>query len=249
MIRTPFAMLAAAALLVMPVYSSAQAEEFTDSQKKELQVIMEKFLLENGDMILKSVNNYQAKIDEQDRKEAEAKAKVYMEKLATLKDLPMVGNPDGDVTMVEYFDYNCGYCRKALEEIQKVLKDDKNLKVIFMDMPILGPQSLEAAKWSLAAQRQGKYFEFHQEVLEHKGPKTPEELEKLAKKVGLDVGRLKKDKADPKIEEALNKNIQTARSMGMSGTPGFIIDGDISPGFIPAERIREIVKEARENKS
>lgn len=248
MIRTPLAMLAAAALLVMPIQNSAHAEEFTDAQKKELEVLMEKFLMSNGNTILKAVNQYQAEIEEQDRKEAEARAKVYMEKLAKMDNLPMAGNPDGDVTMVEYFDYNCGYCRKALEEIQKVLKEDKNLKVIFMDMPILGPQSLEASKWSLAAQRQGKYFEFHQKVLEHKGPKTTEELTKLAEKVGLDVERLKKDKEDPEIAKTLNENTQTARSLGMTGTPGFIIDGDISPGYIPAERIKEIVKEVRANK-
>lgn len=234
---TAFAMLAF-------VPAQAKAEEFTDAQKTELKKLFEEYLLENGESVLKSVNTYQAKIDEDDRKEASKQATTFA---ATLEkaDLPTAGNPDGDITMVEFFDYNCGYCRKALQEIQTVLKDDKNLKVIFIDMPILSPESLEAAKWSLAAHKQGKYFEFHQLVMEHNGPKDDAALESIAKKVGLDVKKMKTDKDDKKIEETLKKNIQDAQDIGIRGTPGFIVGGELYPGFIPADQIKETIAKAR----
>lgn len=147
--------------------------------------------------------------------------------------------------MVEFFDYNCGYCRKALEEIKIVLKDEKNLKIIFMDMPILGPPSLEAAKWSLAAHKQGKYFEYHQALLEFDGQKNEKTLKKLAKKVGLDVKKLEKEKDSKDIAAILDKNIQQAQNLGIRGTPGFILDGQLYPGFMPAAQIKQYIADAR----
>ena len=117
-----------------------------------------------------------------------------------------------------------------------------------MDMPILGPSSLEVSKWSLAAQKQGKYFEYHQALLEHNGQKDEATFEKLAKDVGLDVKQLKKDKDDAAIEEMINKQIQQAQELGIRGTPGFIINGEVFPGYMPAAQIQEILATAR-NKS
>lgn len=225
--------------------TETRAEKFNDAQKTEINKMFEAYLLSNGELILESVNKYQAKIEEDDRKEASVKAGEFLKILENKKDLPMTGNPKGDVTLVEFFDYNCGYCRKALEEIKTVLKDEKNLKVIFMDMPILGPQSLEAAKWSLAAHKQGKYFEYHQALLEHNGPKNEKSLKKLAKDVGLDVKKLEKDKDDEDIAKLLNDNIRQAKSIGITGTPGFILDGQLYPGFMQATQIQSYIDEAR----
>lgn len=230
-------------LVILP--PQANAQDFTDAQKKQINQMIKNYITNNGDTILEGVNKYQAKLQEQDRKEAEENAKTFLDSLKNRTDLPMAGNPDGDITMVEFFDYNCGYCRKALEEIKTVLKDDKNLKVIFMDMPILGPSSMEAAKWSLAANKQGKYFEYHQAIMNHNGPKNDESLEKLAKKIGLDIKKLKKDKDSDGIAETLNNNVAQAQTIGIRGTPGFIIAGEVSPGFIPASRIKNIIEEAR----
>ena len=235
------------AVFVMPQghVKTSQAQELTDAQKAQFEEMMKNYLLENGELILESVNKYQAELQEKDRAEAAIKAKAFMEEIAK-QDLPYTGNEKGDVTLVEFFDYNCGYCRKALTEIQKVLEDDKNIKVVFMDMPILGPQSLEASKWSLAAHRQGKYFEYHQAIMDHNGPKDAKNLERLAKEMDLDVKKLKKDKDDPKIEETLENHVVKAQEMGIRGTPGFIIQDQVFPGYIPADKIKEIIAEARE---
>lgn len=229
--------------LIMP--ASALAQEFTDAQKAEINAMMEEYLLNNGEKILESVNKYQAEIQEQDRIEASKKAEGFLKEIKNKNDLPMAGNPKGDVTIVEFFDYNCGYCRQALEELNTVLKDDKNVKVIFMDMPILGPASLEATKWSLAAHNQGKYFEYHSAILNHNGQKDEASLEKLAKKVGLDVKQLKKDKDSKEVQETIDQNLAQANTMGIRGTPGFIIAGQIYPGFVEAEQIKEFLADAR----
>lgn len=230
------------ALLIIPV---VQAQEFNDAQKTQIKKMFDEYLLENGETIIKSVEKYQAKRDEENQKESEVKAKEFMKDLAKKSNLPMTGNKDGDITMIEFFDYNCGYCKRALEELVIVLEKDKNLKIIFMDMPILGPPSLEASKWSLAAHKQGKYFEYHQAVLNHEGSKDESTLEKIAKEIGLNIEQMKKDKDSEDILKTLQTNVETAAEFNIRGTPGFIINGKIYPGYMPASRIIEIIEEER----
>ncbi len=231
-------------LAIMGTNTEAKAQAFTDEQRAEIKKMFDEYLANSGEQVLQSVNTYQAELEARDRAEASVRAQKFLENIEK-KNLPMAGNPEGDVTMVEFFDYNCGYCRKALEEIQTVLKDDKDVKVIFMDMPILGPSSLEAAKWSLAAQRQGKYFEYHQAIMDHNGDKTPAALEKLAKDLDLDIDKLKKDKDNAEIAKQIEDQVKQAQDLGIRGTPGFIVAGEIFPGYIPASQIQEIITKAR----
>jgi protein-disulfide isomerase len=228
--------------------ATAKADEFTPAQKAELEKMMEEVILKNGENILKAVNQYQADLQERDRKEASKKAAGFLEDLKDEKNLPMAGNKDGDITIVEFFDYNCGYCRQALEELQTVLKEDKNVKVIFFDMPILGPNSRDIAKWALAAHKQGKYFEFHQAIFEHNGEKNKDTLIKLAEDVGLDVKKLRKDKESDEIAETIDEHIATANTMNIRGTPGFIIGDQVYPGFMEAPQILEIIADLREKR-
>lgn len=220
------------------------AEGFSDAQKAELQIMFKEYILNNGETVIESVEGYQANQEEESRKAASQKAKSFIGDIAG-KNLPMTGNKNGDITLVEFFDYNCGYCRRALDELEKVLEKDDKLKVVFFDMPILGPSSLEVSKWSLAAQKQGKYFEYHKALLNHNGQKTETALEKLAKDAGLDIEQLKKDKDSDEIATTLKNNVEQAQSIGIRGTPGFIINGEVFPGYMPASRIMEIIKDAR----
>ena len=117
-----------------------------------------------------------------------------------------------------------------------------------MDMPILGPPSMEAAKWSLAAHRQGKYFELHRAILEHNGPKNSQEIEKLAIAAGLDIKKLKVDKEASEITAQLEEYVTTARNLKINGTPAFIIEGEVFPGYIPASAITQAIEKARSAK-
>lgn len=235
-------------LIVLTLFISpaVNAQEFTAEQTTQIKKLMEEYLLENGKVVLESVEKYQDAQEAESRKASEKEAKKFLDNLKDKANLPMTGNKDGDITLIEFFDYNCGYCRRALDELVTVLEKDKKLRVIFFDMPILGPASFEASKWSLAAQKQGKYFEYHQALLNHDGQKDEATFKKLAKDIGLDVEQLEKDKEDKAIKTLLEENIAQAQSLGIRGTPGFIINGQIFPGYMPASKIIEIIKAARE---
>lgn len=232
----------ALSLFFIPV---AQAQEFTKEQQAQINKMIETYLLENGEVVLKSVETFQAKKDVETEKINNAKAKEFFDTIADDDKLPMTGNKDGDITLVEFFDYNCGYCHRALEEVIAVVGKDKKLKVVFFDMPILGPSSLEVAKWSLAAHNQGKYFEFHKAAMSYGGQKDDAAMEKISKNLGLDIEKMKEDKNSKVIADTLQKNIEQAQSLNIRGTPGFVIGGKIYPGYMPAENILEIIATAR----
>lgn len=234
-------------VLTMPT-TQAVAQDFTEAQKTEIKKMFDEYLAQSGERILQSVNTYQAEVAEQDRIENGKKAEAFLKKLEGTRDLPMTGDPKGDVLMVEFFDYNCGYCSKALEEIETVLEGDDNLRVVFMDMPILGPNSVTAAQWSLAAAKQGKYFEYHRALMNHKGQRDEKVYTSLAKKAGLDVDQLKKDKDGDDIKAIIDTNIGLAKDIGINGTPGFVIAGQLYPGYMPADQIKKIIADARAKK-
>lgn len=231
------------AALVLP--SAAKAELSAD-QKKEIEALVHEYILENGAVLIESVNKFQAKQEEETNKQSAVKAKELLESLKKNKDVAFAGNPDGDVTVVEFFDYNCGYCKKAFEEIQTLLGEDKNVKIVLYDMPILGPNSLETSKWSLASKKQDKFFAYHTALMNHQGGKDEATLKRLAKEAGLDVDKLVKDKDDPAIEAEIREHLQIAQELGIQGTPGFLINDKVFRGYIPYDAIKGTIASERE---
>lgn len=223
------------------------ADNFTPAQKTELNAMMKDFLMENPQVILDAVNKFK----EDEAKREEEKAKGALKELS--KELydsgsPFLGNPAAKTVLVEYFDYNCGYCKKAFEEITKLVAEDKDVKVILKDMPILSEQSLKASKWALAAHKQGKYAAFHGAMMKHNGPKTDDVLTKLAKDSGLDIEKLKKDAEGADIQKIIEQDVATAQKLSISGTPGFIIGDEIIRGYVPYEGLKELIKQMRDGK-
>lgn len=223
----------------------AKAQDLSESQKAEIQKMFGDYLSQNGEAIINSVNTFQAKQMEEQQAQANEKAKDFIVDIKKSDNNAIAGNPEGDITVVEFFDYNCGYCRKALIEVEKLLEADKNVKVVFIDMPILGPQSMEASKWSLAAAKQDKYFEYHRAIMNHSGPKDESSLVKLAENIGLDIDQLKTDKDSPEIDTIIQKNLDHAASIGIQGTPGFIIETEVARGYITADQMQEMIKKFR----
>ncbi len=254
MIRFPLLTmtLALAATSFMPFTTpSAHAAEtaaFTPAQKMELESLIKNYIMAHPETLIESVNKYQASQEEEANKDADAKAREFLASLKDQKDLALVGNPEGDITVVEFYDYNCGYCKKAYEEVIKLLNEDKGVKVVFIDMPILGPSSVEAAKWSLASKKQGKYFEFHKALMAATGERDDEHFRTAAKEAGLDVAKLEKDKADPAIDEEIKSHLSTAHALSIQGTPGFIINEKVFRGYIPYEAIQSTIKDLRAKK-
>lgn len=177
---------------------------------------------------------------------AASKAKISENlNVLTSKDRPSIGDADADVTVVEFFDYNCGYCKKAVEDIKKIHGEDKKVRFVFFEMPVLGMPSLTAAQWSHAAHNQGKYFEYHTALLEHNGGIDEKVLEDLAKKVGLDVEKLKKDVMDENTMKSITSAITLAQTIGIQGTPGFVVNGELYPGYIGEDGMRAAIAKAR----
>ena len=231
------------AALLAPVHD-ARAAAFTPEQVKELESLFKKFLAENPEAILKSVDDFRVSEEKKTQQSAQENLKAYDGYFADA-GLPMAGNPDGDVTLVEYFDYNCGYCRKAYTDILEILKEDTNLRVVFQEMPILSPSSKVMAGYAMAAHAQGKYFEMHKAMMDYRGGQGDEAFIKLATGLGLDIDKLKVDAKSAETVASIEKSSAMARDLGIRGTPGFIIGNEIYPGYIGMDGLRKAIKEAR----
>ncbi len=242
-------LLLAFGVFLFALNSSAYAQDegkFTDEQKSELGELIKGYLMDNPQVIMDSVEQYQQAQARDQEKQAGAKVAQHLSYL-TDKDAPAAGNPEGDITVIEFFDYNCGYCKRALPDIQKILENDKNIRFIFREMPVLGPSSLTAAKWSLAAHLQGKYFDYHTALINHRGAKTEPELLKLAKEAGLDGEKMKKDANSSEVKALLDKDMSIARDIGIRGTPAFIVDGELKRGYLGPDGMKQAIEEARKN--
>ncbi|OIN85212.1 MAG: hypothetical protein AUJ12_10120 [Alphaproteobacteria bacterium CG1_02_46_17] len=218
---------------------------FTESQRGAMEDFVRNFILDNPEVLIESVNRMHEKEQQQKEKEAKGALDEHRQYLYEDKAVPEIGNPKGDITIIEFFDYNCGYCKRAYDVVNKTAENDKNIKIRLIEFPILSPQSETASKWALSASKQGKYWEFHQELMSSPAPKTEENLAEMGKKLGLDVEKLKKDAEGEDIAKELEKNKEVARAMGLSGTPAFIVGDEILRGFVEYEGFKAIIADQR----
>jgi protein-disulfide isomerase len=220
------------------------SSSFSDEQKGAIEDLVYDYLMKNPGIVVEALTKFQADQIREEKKTADRNIEKYKDFIHDV-NAPAIGNPDGDIVIVEFFDYNCGYCKKAFPDITALVKEDKNVRVILRDMPVLGPSSRLISKWALASHRQGKYWEYHVALMNHNGSKTVAVLEELAGSVGLDVEQLRKDVADPAWEAALERNQEVARDLGIRGTPGFIINNEISRGYIGPDAMKGIIATIR----
>ena len=158
---------------------------------------------------------------------------------------PVLGNLDGDVTVVEFFDYNCPYCRRAMDVVQGLLDDDPDVRLVYREGPILGEGSVFAAKAALAAREQGKYEAFHWALMSMNGRAEEASVMRVAAEVGLDVDQLRRDMEAPEIQEHLVTSMNLAQSLGFNGTPSFVVGEELVPGFVEQSELVEVVEAAR----
>lgn len=231
---------AIAAAEVTPAAGAA----FTDAQKTELEGIIKDYIMKNPKVLMDSVNGYRTAEEKNQQDQAVGALKENWDYFAK-GPLPDVGSKKASITIVEFFDYNCGYCKQAYEAVQKSLDEDKDVRFVFVDYPILSEASHLASRYALAAQKQDKYFELHQELMKFKGPKTDENILNLAKTAGLDVAKLKADLNSPDIEATIKKNTELAQKLAISGTPAFIVGDQIIRGYVPYEAMKTLITEQR----
>ena len=222
---------------------------FTDAQRAEIEDIIKDYLTnKHPEVMAEGMQNLQRKMHDA----AEAKMKegvnAAKEKIFNDPNSPVGGNPKGDVTVVEFYDFNCGYCKMSEEGVEKLLKDDKNVKFIYKDFPILGPVSVEAAKAAQASIKQGKFVAFHDALMNKKDHLSSEIIYQTAKDVGLDVEKLKKDMESYEVKTNLGNNMQLAQDLSIQGTPMFIVGDGIYPFAMDYEKLKQAVAAARSAK-
>ena len=217
-----------------PAGAAAPAAEpsgaFTPAQRKEIEAIIKDILVNNPEVLLEAQNALEAKMDKIQADRMAVAIKEHAGELFRPAGSPVVGNVKGDVPVIEFFDYNCGYCKKAFMDLAKLIDKDKKVRVILKELPILSKGSEEASRVALAAKMQGKYWEFHRAMLESQGQANEASALRVAEKLGLDMARLKKDMASAEVKKEIDDTRQLATKMGIQGTPHFIVGDRIIPG-------------------
>jgi protein-disulfide isomerase len=239
--------LLALALCGAPVAASAQS--FSDGQRGEIEKIVKDYLLAHPE-VLEEVSAELSK--RQAAAEAEKHEATVSENAQAIFNSPRgvtLGNRDGDVNFVEFFDYNCGYCKRAMSDMIDLMKTDPKLKVVLKEFPVLGPGSVEAAQVAVAVRMQDpggkKYLDFHQKLLGGKGQADKARALAAAKDAGLDVARIEKDMTSPEVKATIEENFKLAEAMGMNGTPSYVIGKQVVVGAIGRDGLAEKIGIAR----
>lgn len=242
-----------ASLMVGLAPGPAMGQPYTDQQIKRLaldalrespELVLE-IIRDNPEVVAQAVAILQERERTQQAQAAQAALATHRDALFNEPDGPMLGNPDGDVTIVEFFDYNCGYCRRSSRVIHDLLEADDQVRVVLREWPILGEGSLFAARASLAAQQQDRYQAFHWALMDLPGQATEASVISTAGTLGLDVERLRRDMAAPEVDAHLARSDQLARALKFTGTPAFVVGNTLVPGFTSLEQLQELVRQSR----
>jgi protein-disulfide isomerase/sulfite exporter TauE/SafE/copper chaperone CopZ len=227
----------------------APARAFSLDQQGEIERIARDYLVRHPEVVQEAL----VEMGSRDRAAAaELHRTALKENAAVIFASPrhvVLGNPQGDVTMVEFFDYNCGYCKRALSDMLDLLKADPKLKVVLKEFPVLGDASAEAAAVAVAVRMQdasgNKYLEFHQKLLGGRGPADRARALAVAKEVGLDMARLERDMASPEVKATIDENLKLGEALGIDGTPSYVVGNEVVVGAVGLEALQEKVGAAR----
>ncbi len=224
--------------------SAAPAE---DASKAEIEGIVKEVIRDNPELIAQTMENYRKKKEEETAAKAAQQITELQAKLKKDTSLPSIGNPKGDVTLVEFFDYHCGYCKRFLPVISQLVEDDHKIRLVFMEFPILSEDSGVAAKAALVVNSidKSKYFAFHTALMKMNGEFTLDNLTEKAKSVGIDEDAFKKGMANPAFEKELSANKDLAYTLNIHGTPAIVVGNQLVPGVIPIADLKAKIAAAR----
>jgi protein-disulfide isomerase len=228
-------------------FQSARAE--TDAAADEFGQRVREYLLAHPEVIVEAMQVFEARRLQDEEDEARAVLAARADEVFRDPDSPVGGNAKGDVTMVEFFDYNCPYCRQVASVVADAEAGDAGLRIVYKEFPILGPGSVFAARAALAANRQGRYAAFHKALMDAKGRVDETSTLSVAKEIGLDVERLKQDMQDPAIQAEIDGNLELAEALRITGTPGFVIGDNFVRGATDLEAMTGLIEAARSEKA
>ncbi len=228
--------------------SVAAAASFSADQTTEIQGIIKSYLLQNPEVLRDAITELDAK---EKTAEADARKRALKDLAGPLVDAPdgfVIGNPKGAVTIVEFFDYNCGYCKRALGDLDRLMKDNKDLRVILRDFPILSPNSVDAAIVAGAAHQQfagDRFWDYHRKLLGMRGLVGKDQALSVAKEMGADMGKLATDAAQPAIRTAIQGSDTLAKTLSLNGTPSYVIGDDVQIGAVGYDDLNKTIGNVR----
>ncbi len=239
-----------AGLVAAPVNAQDdQASNFTPAEEEAIRQLVRDYLLTNPEVLIEAAQAYRERQQEIQQQQARQTLVSRREELDRDPDSPVLGNPDGDVVVVEFFDYRCPYCVRVAEPLREAVEDDGNIRLVMKEFPILGPESMVAARMALASVEQDKYEELHVALMSVAGKLDEKKAFKIAEKIGLDMDQLRSDMEAPEIDEMLQQNFALAQALQINGTPAFVIGDEVVRGAIDMRTLRQIVGQARANSS
>ncbi len=234
--------LAATAVTLVAFVGLAQAQSFTPQQRGEIETIIREYFIKHPEMI----EELQGLAQTEKMKRA---ISAHKDILLNSPRQVTLGNPKGDVTMVEFFDYNCGYCKRALDDMMTLMKNDPNLRIVLKELPVLSQGSMEAAQVAAALALQDKsgkrYLDFHQKLLTGRGQADKARALAVAKETGADMARLEKDMTSPEVKAALEESFKLAEAFNIQGTPSYVIGNDVLVGAVGLKELQAKINTAR----
>jgi protein-disulfide isomerase len=242
----PLVLAAALALTALP----AAAQDFSTAQRGEIEKIIKEYLIKHPEVLQEAMAELEKKQQLAETEKARSAIKNHSDALFNSPRQVVLGNPQGDVTFVEFFDYNCGYCKRALTDMVEIMGKDPKLKVVLKEFPVLGPGSVEAAQVAVAVRMQDKtgkkYLEFHQKLLGGRGQVDKAKALATAKEIGLDMARLDKDLKSDEIGKTLEESMKLAEALGLNGTPSYVIGNDVVIGAVGQAQLSQKIQAARQ---
>jgi protein-disulfide isomerase len=252
MISSPRLLAAATSLVALLAFAAPQsvrAAEFSTPQRTEIETIVREYLIAHPEVLQEAMAEFEKR---QTAAEAEKHKTAVKDNAKAIFSSPLqvnLGNPNGDVTFVEFFDYNCGYCKRAMTDMLTLMKDDPKLKVVLKEFPVLGPGSVEAAQVAVAVRMQDKtgkkYLDFHQKLLGGRGQADKAHAMAAAKDAGLNMAQIEKDMASPEVKASLEESMKLAEALGLNGTPSYVIGSDVVVGAVGLPALQEKINTTR----
>jgi len=224
---------------------AAAADQTREPSREAVERIIREYLLSHPEVLEEALGALQQRRAATERQRQTEALKRHENDLLRDPAAPVGGNPGGDATVVEFFDYRCGYCKTVAPVVRQLLQRDRQVRFVYKELPVLGPDSVVASRAALAAVAQGRYAALHDALLDAREPLSRPVVLKIAAQVGLDVGRLEKDMDAPETLALIRRNQELARAIGIRGTPAFVVGGQVVPGAVDLATLERLVEQTR----